>query len=172
MSSHQVGNVTASERGNVTLNSDLDFYQLIFIIIIILLLSVCSLKCFCFIKATLHAATTLHNNLLTKVRAGSRFRSRPRSRSKFRLYDQLSGCCFPQILGSPMSFFDQTPIGRILSCVSRYQDELDSLLPQHLNALIIFCLLAISACIVNSIIFPVMLLPVLLLILLFILLLW
>ncbi|KAG7239593.1 hypothetical protein INR49_028745, partial [Caranx melampygus] len=53
----------------------------------------------------------------------------------------------------------------------RYQDELDSLLPQHLNALIIFCLLAISACIVNSIIFPVMMLPVLLLISLFTLLL-
>lgn len=71
-----------------------------------------------------------------------------------------------------MSFFDQTPIGRILSCVSRYQDELDSLLPHHLNALIILSLLAIFACIVNSIIFPVMMLPVLLLISLFTLLLW
>ncbi|XP_023266073.1 ATP-binding cassette sub-family C member 11-like, partial [Seriola lalandi dorsalis] len=134
-------NVTASEQGNVSVNSDLLFYQLMFALIIVLLLSVCTLKCLCFIKITSHAATTLHNGLLRKV------------------------------LDSPMRFFEWNPMGRILSCFSRYQDEVDSLVPHHLNALLVFCLIAVCACVVTSVIFPIMLLPLVLLITLFALLL-
>ncbi|XP_056233491.1 ATP-binding cassette sub-family C member 12-like [Seriola aureovittata] len=138
---HGTANVTASEQGNVSVNSDLLFYQLMFALIIVLLLSVCTLKCLCFIKITSHAATTLHNGLLRKV------------------------------LDSPMRFFEWNPMGRILSCFSRYQDEVDSLVPHHLNALLVFCLIAVCACVVTSVIFPIMLLPLVLLITLFALLL-
>uniref|UniRef100_A0A3B4TZ91 ATP-binding cassette, sub-family C (CFTR/MRP), member 12 n=1 Tax=Seriola dumerili TaxID=41447 RepID=A0A3B4TZ91_SERDU len=131
----------ASEQGNVSVNGDLLFYQLMFALIIVLLLSVCTLKCLCFIKITSHAATTLHNCLLRKI------------------------------LDSPMRFFEWNPMGRILSCFSRYQDEVDSLVPHHLNALLVFCLIAVCACVVTSVIFPIVLLPLLLLITLFALLL-
>uniref|UniRef100_A0A3B4TY48 ATP-binding cassette, sub-family C (CFTR/MRP), member 12 n=1 Tax=Seriola dumerili TaxID=41447 RepID=A0A3B4TY48_SERDU len=138
---HGTANVTASEQGNVSVNGDLLFYQLMFALIIVLLLSVCTLKCLCFIKITSHAATTLHNCLLRKI------------------------------LDSPMRFFEWNPMGRILSCFSRYQDEVDSLVPHHLNALLVFCLIAVCACVVTSVIFPIVLLPLLLLITLFALLL-
>ncbi|XP_071346067.1 ATP-binding cassette sub-family C member 12-like isoform X2 [Trachinotus anak] len=139
---HGTTNVTSSERGNVSVNPDLPFYQLMFALIVVFLLSVCMVKCFCYIKVTFHASTRLHNSLLRKI------------------------------LVSPMIFFDNTPTGRILNCFSRYQDEMDSLVPHHLNALLIFCLIAVCVCIINSIIFPIMLLPVLVLIALFALLVW
>ncbi|XP_042276009.1 ATP-binding cassette sub-family C member 12-like isoform X1 [Thunnus maccoyii] len=139
---HGTGNVTLSERGNISLNADLPFYQLMFGLLIVLLLIVCMIKCFCYVKVTFHASTTLHNSLLKKI------------------------------LVSPMRFFDTTPTGRVLNCFSRYQDEMDSLVPHHLNILLIFFLIAICICIINSIIFPIMLLPALVLIVLLALLLW
>lgn len=63
----QTANVTSSERGNVSLNTDLPFYQLMFGVSIVVLMMVCIIKCFCYIKVTLHASTTLHNSLLNKV---------------------------------------------------------------------------------------------------------
>ena len=71
-----------------------------------------------------------------------------------------------------MSFFDTTPTGSILSCFSRYQDEMDSLVPHNLNILLTFCLMAVCICVMNSIIFPIMLLPVCVLITLLVLVLW
>ncbi|KAM7405574.1 hypothetical protein PAMP_000014 [Pampus punctatissimus] len=79
---------------------------------------------------------------------------------------------FKHILVSPMSFFDMTPTGHVLNCFSRYQDEIDCSLPHHLNILLIFCLIAVCICIINSIIFPIMLLPVFILVAVFALLLW
>ncbi|XP_062294985.1 ATP-binding cassette sub-family C member 12-like [Scomber scombrus] len=139
---HGTGNVTASEEGNISLNADLPFYQLMFALLTVLLLIVCMIKCFCFVKVTFHASTTLHHSLLKKL------------------------------LASPMSFFDTTPTGSILNCFSRYQDEMDSLVPHNLNILLTFCLIAVCICVMNSIIFPIMLLPVFVLVTLLVLLLW
>ncbi|XP_070761382.1 ATP-binding cassette sub-family C member 12-like [Enoplosus armatus] len=139
---HGTANVTSSERGNVSLNADLGFYQLMFGVTIVFLLTVCVIKCFCYIKVTFHASTTLHNRLLKKI------------------------------IVSPMSFFDTTPTSRILTCFSRCQDEMDSLVPHHLNILLIFCLIDVCVCVINSIIFPIMLLPVFILVTLFTFLLW
>uniref|UniRef100_UPI0037E9291E ATP-binding cassette sub-family C member 12-like n=1 Tax=Semicossyphus pulcher TaxID=241346 RepID=UPI0037E9291E len=139
---HGTANVTAADRGNISLNPDLPFYQLWFAVMGVLLLIVCLIKGFCYVKVTFRASTTLHNSLLEKI------------------------------IGSPMSFFDATPTGRILSCFSRYQDEVDSLVPHHLNVLLLFWLIAVCVCIINSIIFPIMLLPVFILVTVLTFLLW
>ncbi|XP_065808672.1 ATP-binding cassette sub-family C member 12-like [Labrus bergylta] len=139
---HGSANVSSAERGNLSLNPDLSFYQLWFGVMIAVLLTVCMIKCFCYIKVTLHASTSLHNSLLEKV------------------------------ISSPMSFFDTTPTSRILSCFSRCQDEIDSLMPHHLNVLLSLCMITVCICIINSIIFPIMVLPVFILVTVLSLLLW
>ncbi|XP_041646070.1 ATP-binding cassette sub-family C member 12-like [Cheilinus undulatus] len=139
---HGTANVSSADDGNLSLNPDLPFYQLWFGVMIAILLTVCMIKCFCYIKVTLHASTTLHNRLLRKV------------------------------IASPMSFFDMTPTGSILSCFSRCQEEIDSLMPHHLNVLLSLCLITLCICVINSLIFPVMLLPVFILVTVLSFLLW
>ncbi|XP_027141854.1 multidrug resistance-associated protein 9 isoform X4 [Larimichthys crocea] len=134
---HGTANVTSSERGNVSLNTDLPFYQLMFGVSIVVLMMVCIIKCFCYIKVTLHASTTLHNSLLNKI------------------------------IACPMSFFESTPTGQILKCFSRYQEEIDTVVPHHLNVLLTFFLIVVSICVINTIIFPIMLLPIFILVTVF-----
>ncbi|XP_059214757.1 ATP-binding cassette sub-family C member 12-like [Centropristis striata] len=131
---HGTANVTSSEQGDVSLNPDLRFYQKISGVLIVLMLIICITKCVSYVKVTLHAATTMHNTLLKKI------------------------------MGNLMSFFDTTPSGRILNCFSSSQLEIDSLVPHHLNVLLIYSLMALTICIINSVVFPVMLLPILFLV--------
>ncbi|KAM3624713.1 uncharacterized protein V6R79_000573 [Siganus canaliculatus] len=139
---HGTANVTSSDRGNLSLNAALPFYQLVFGVMLAALLVVCSIKCFCYVKVVFHASTSLHHLLLSKV------------------------------VASPVSFLDAVPSGRVLGWFSRYQDELDSALQHNVNVLLIIALLLVCVCVINSIIFPVMLLPVFSLLALFTLLLW
>ncbi|XP_074522437.1 ATP-binding cassette sub-family C member 12-like isoform X2 [Halichoeres trimaculatus] len=140
---HGAANVTTSaDVGNLSLNPDLPLYQLGCGVMIFSLLTVCMVKCFCYIKVTFHASTALHNSLLQKV------------------------------ISSPMSFFEATSTTQILSCFSRCQEEIDSFLPHHLNILLSLWFTAVCVLIINSIIFPIMVVPVLVLVTVFTLLLW
>uniref|UniRef100_A0A8D0D5X3 ATP-binding cassette, sub-family C (CFTR/MRP), member 12 n=1 Tax=Sander lucioperca TaxID=283035 RepID=A0A8D0D5X3_SANLU len=60
-------NMTSSERDNVSLNPDLHFYHLVCAAMLGSLLIICFIKCFCFVRVTLNAATTLHNKLLSNM---------------------------------------------------------------------------------------------------------
>uniref|UniRef100_A0A8C9XFQ8 ATP-binding cassette, sub-family C (CFTR/MRP), member 12 n=1 Tax=Sander lucioperca TaxID=283035 RepID=A0A8C9XFQ8_SANLU len=60
-------NVTSSERENVSLNPDLHFYHLVCAAMLGSLLIIYFIKCFCFVRVTLNAATTLHNKLLSNM---------------------------------------------------------------------------------------------------------
>uniref|UniRef100_A0A8D0CSZ0 ATP-binding cassette, sub-family C (CFTR/MRP), member 12 n=1 Tax=Sander lucioperca TaxID=283035 RepID=A0A8D0CSZ0_SANLU len=63
----QTANVTSSERENVSLNPDLHFYHLVCAAMLGSLLIIYFIKCFCFVRVTLNAATTLHNKLLSNM---------------------------------------------------------------------------------------------------------
>ncbi|XP_039650096.1 multidrug resistance-associated protein 9-like [Perca fluviatilis] len=122
-------NVTSSERDNVSLNPELHFYHLVCAAMLGSLLIICFIKCFCFVRVTLNAATTLHNKLLSNI------------------------------LAKQMSFFDTTPTGRILNCFSTCQNEVDSSVPFYVNIQLMFSLMAISSLIISAVTFPYMLLP-------------
>ncbi|CAJ1049980.1 multidrug resistance-associated protein 9-like [Xyrichtys novacula] len=141
-SGHGLGNVTSADQGNLSANPDLLFYQLGFAAMVSTLLTIYMIKCFCYIKVTFRASNTLHNSLLDKV------------------------------VSSPMSFFETTQIGHILRCFSKRQDEIDSLLPHHLNGMLTLWLIAFCVCIINLVIFPIMLLPVFILLTVLTFLLW
>lgn len=63
----QSANVTAAEVGDVTLNPDLQHYQRLFGILIIVMLVLCVIKCLVYVSVTFHSSTTLHNKLLKEV---------------------------------------------------------------------------------------------------------
>lgn len=70
-------------------------------------------------------------------------------------------CIFlSQIIGSPMSFFDTTPTGRILNRFSKDQEEVDTVLPLHMDSFLLFCLQVTFTIIIIASVFPYMLVAV------------
>lgn len=63
-------------------------------------------------------------------------------------------------MASPMSFFDTTPTGRILNRFAKDQEEVDTVLPLHMDPFLQFSLLVTSTMITVSAVFPFMLIAV------------
>ncbi|XP_030233896.1 ATP-binding cassette sub-family C member 11 isoform X2 [Gadus morhua] len=96
-------NVTVEDQANVTLNPDIAFYQEVYGIITLVIVIVSIIKTYFFAKVSLCASSVFHMRMLEKV------------------------------IASPMSFFDTTPIGRMLNRFSKDMDEVDFWIPFEVN---------------------------------------
>ncbi|XP_049573002.1 ATP-binding cassette sub-family C member 12 [Syngnathus scovelli] len=130
-------NGTTQEKGDISKNPDLSFYQLVYGMMVLAMVTFAMIKCFVYTHVTLNAACHFHDTMVKKV------------------------------TGSPMSFFDTTPTGRILNRFSKDQEELDSILPVHMDPFLQFSLLVTCTVVTISAVFPPMLIAVLILGLLF-----
>ncbi|XP_030837858.1 multidrug resistance-associated protein 5 isoform X2 [Strongylocentrotus purpuratus] len=91
---------------------------------LVLIFIVAALKSITYMKFTLKSSSTLHNNL------------------------------FRSVIRSPMSFFDTTPIGRVLNMFSKDLDELDVMLPINMELSINYMLTIAASLITITVIFP------------------
>ncbi|XP_051576098.1 ATP-binding cassette sub-family C member 12-like isoform X2 [Myxocyprinus asiaticus] len=120
----------SSNNGNISENPDLPFYQMIYGIIIVAMVVMSVAKGYSFTKVTLHASSKLHDTM------------------------------FKRILGSPMSFFDTTPTGRMVNRFSKDQDEVDAVLPFNMENFLQFCLIVTFTLLTVCIVFPYLLIAV------------
>uniref|UniRef100_A0A8C1QCH4 ATP-binding cassette sub-family C member 5 n=1 Tax=Cyprinus carpio TaxID=7962 RepID=A0A8C1QCH4_CYPCA len=118
-------------------NPDLPFYQMIYGIIIVAMVLLSIAKGYTFTKVTLRASSKLHDTM------------------------------FKRILGSPMSFFDTTPTGRLVNRFSKDQDEVDAVLPFNMENFLQFCLIVTFTILTICIVFPYLLIAVAVLTLIF-----
>ncbi|EPY82140.1 ATP-binding cassette sub-family C member 11 isoform 2 [Camelus ferus] len=121
-------NGTTADPGDILDNPQLPFYQLVYGLGALFLVFIGILFSLAFTKVTVKASTTLHNNLLSKV---------------FRC---------------PMSFFDTTPIGRLLNCFSGDLDELDQFLPTVAEQVLLLLLVVVFILLMISVLSPYILL--------------
>ncbi|XP_041841880.1 ATP-binding cassette sub-family C member 12-like [Melanotaenia boesemani] len=124
------GSNTTSNQGDISQNPRLHFYQTIYGVMVIVMVVLALIKCFFYTHVTLRASCKLHDTM------------------------------FKKIIGSPMSFFDTTPTGRILNRFAKDQEELDTVLPLHMDPFLQFCLLVTFTIIVIASVFPAMLVAV------------
>uniref|UniRef100_A0A8C2HCC3 ATP-binding cassette, sub-family C (CFTR/MRP), member 12 n=1 Tax=Cyprinus carpio TaxID=7962 RepID=A0A8C2HCC3_CYPCA len=126
-----------NSSGNISENPDLPFYQMIYGIIIVAMVLLSIAKGYTFTKVTLRASSKLHDTM------------------------------FKRILGSPMSFFDTTPTGRLVNRFSKDQDEVDAVLPFNMENFLQFCLIVTFTILTICIVFPYLLIAVAVLTLIF-----
>ncbi|TMS12817.1 Multidrug resistance-associated protein 9 [Larimichthys crocea] len=120
-----------STHASVSDNPNLEFYQIIYGVGVIAMVLLAIIKCFFYTRVTLNAGCKLHDTM------------------------------FRNIIASPMSFFDTTPTGRILNRFSKDQEEVDTVLPLHMDPFLQFCLMVTCTIIIISAVFPPMLVAVL-----------
>ncbi|XP_077085064.1 ATP-binding cassette sub-family C member 12 isoform X2 [Siphateles boraxobius] len=119
-----------ANSGNISENPDLPFYQMIYGIIIVAMVLLSIAKGYTFTKVTLRASSKLHDTM------------------------------FKRILGSPMSFFDTTPTGRLVNRFSKDQDEVDAVLPFNMENFLQFCLIVTFTILIICVVFPYLLIAV------------
>uniref|UniRef100_A0A3Q4MCU7 ATP-binding cassette sub-family C member 5 n=1 Tax=Neolamprologus brichardi TaxID=32507 RepID=A0A3Q4MCU7_NEOBR len=119
-----------SDPGDISKNPDLHYYQTIYGVMMLIMVVLALFKCFFYTYVTLRASCKLHNTM------------------------------FKKIIGSPMSFFDTTPTGRILNRFSKDQEEVDTVLPLHMDSFLLFCLQVTFIIIIIASVFPYMLVAV------------
>uniref|UniRef100_A0A3Q1HQ97 Uncharacterized protein n=1 Tax=Anabas testudineus TaxID=64144 RepID=A0A3Q1HQ97_ANATE len=117
--------------GDISQNPHLHFYQMVYGVMVLVMVVLAILKCFIYTHVTLNAACKFHDTMFRKV------------------------------IASPMSFFDTTPTGRILNRFAKDQEEVDTVLPLHMDPFLQFCLLVAFTIIIISSVFPYMLIAVL-----------
>uniref|UniRef100_A0A669CI97 ATP binding cassette subfamily C member 12 n=1 Tax=Oreochromis niloticus TaxID=8128 RepID=A0A669CI97_ORENI len=115
---------------DISKNPDLHYYQTIYGVMTLIMVVLALIKCFFFTYVTLRASCKLHDTM------------------------------FKKIIASPMSFFDTTPTGRILNRFSKDQEEVDTVLPLHMDPFLQFCLLVTFTIIIIASVFPYMLVAV------------
>ncbi|MGH0117618.1 UNVERIFIED_CONTAM: hypothetical protein FKN15_055597 [Acipenser sinensis] len=125
-----VYNCTSSQCGSISHNPDLQFYQLVYGMIIVVMFLLSVIKGYAFTKVTLRASSNLHNRM------------------------------FHGILRSPMSFFDTTPTGRMINRFSKDMDEIDVGLPFTAENFLQFSLLVVFTITIISIVFVELLIAV------------
>nr|XP_055061801.1 LOW QUALITY PROTEIN: ATP-binding cassette sub-family C member 12 [Misgurnus anguillicaudatus] len=124
---------TSTAGGNISDNPKLSFYQLIYGLIIVAMLILSAAKGYALTKVTLHSSSKLHDSM------------------------------FKRILGSPMSFFDTTPTGRMVNRFSKDQDEVDAVLPFNVEHFLQFSLMVTFTILTVCIVFPYLLIVVVIL---------
>ncbi|XP_068170423.1 ATP-binding cassette sub-family C member 12 [Antennarius striatus] len=124
------GSKNATNGGSILENQHLGFYQMIYGVGIVVTVTLAIIKCFFYTGVTLSAACHLHNIV------------------------------FKNVMSSPMSFFDTTPAGRILNRFSKDQEEVDIVLPLHMDPFLNFCLMVSCTIIIISGVFPLILVVV------------
>uniref|UniRef100_A0AAX7T572 ATP-binding cassette, sub-family C (CFTR/MRP), member 12 n=1 Tax=Astatotilapia calliptera TaxID=8154 RepID=A0AAX7T572_ASTCA len=112
---------------DISKNPDLHYYQTIYGVMMLIMVVLALIKCFFYTYVTLRASCKLHNTM------------------------------FKKIFGSPMSFFDTTPTGRILNRFSKDQEEVDTMLPLVMDSFLQYCLLVTFTIIIIASVFPYML---------------
>ncbi|KAK9542217.1 hypothetical protein VZT92_000096 [Zoarces viviparus] len=115
---------TTSNQGDISQNPHLHFYQSVYGLLVVVMVTLAVIKCFFYTRVTLNAATKLHDTM------------------------------FKKIFSSPMSFFDTTPTGRILNRFSKDQEEVDAVLPLIIDPFLQFALLSTFTVITISVVLP------------------
>ncbi|XP_078400455.1 ATP-binding cassette sub-family C member 12 [Cetorhinus maximus] len=125
---------------SMTDNPQLGFYQLIYGMSIVVIIVLSVLKGFVFTKFTLKASSTLHDNVFCKI------------------------------LHSPMTFFDTTPIGRIINRFSKDMDEIDVRLPFQAENFLQQMLIVLFTIATVATVFPYLLIVVAIMVIIFVIL--
>lgn len=116
--------IAEAEKDNISLNPQLNFYQLVYGLSAVMLIIIGVILGFLFSKTSLRASNSLHDLALIRIAQ------------------------------SPMHFFDTVPIGRILNIFTRDLDEVDTQLPVLIETFLQYLMFIIFSLVVIAIVFP------------------
>ncbi|XP_006817966.2 ATP-binding cassette sub-family C member 5-like [Saccoglossus kowalevskii] len=109
---------------NISDNPDYDIYVMVYGLSIIGILLFSFIRAIIFMKVCLRSSSKIHDKVFSKI------------------------------IRSPMSFFDTTPLGRIMNRFSKDMDEIDVWLPLLLDISVQYCFMLLAALTMICIVFP------------------